>query len=117
MKHGNIENITLNNMYYRRVISTTPQQQVVIMNIPPNEEIKKEKHKRITQFVRVEGGKAEAIINRKKYKLSDGDFIVIPANTWHTIMNVSSTKDLLLYTIYSHSEDVESEHSPNAKEK
>ncbi len=115
MKHGNIEELTLRNKYFRRVISTTKQQQVVLMNIPPHDEIGKEKHSKITQFIRIEGGKGVAILNNTKYSLKDGDFIVVPAGTTHNIKNTSSTKDLLLYTIYSYSENTSPEHSKNEK--
>lgn len=97
----NIEKATLNNKNYRKVINTTPNQQLVLMSLKPNVEIGMEKHQKTTQFIRIESGKGLAIINGKKIKLQDGSIVVIPPNTLHNIINISKTKRLQLYTIYS----------------
>ena len=94
----NIEKLTLNNNYYRKVIYTTPQMQLVLMSLPTNVEIGKEVHSYTTQFIRVESGKGVAYINKKRFNLHDGDSIVIPPGVSH---NIISTDDLKLYTIYS----------------
>jgi len=94
----NIEKLTINNNYYRKVLHTTPQMQLVLMSIPTNEEIGAETHSYTTQFIRVESGKGVAYINKKRYNLRDGDSIVIPAGSNH---NIISTDNLKLYTIYS----------------
>lgn len=96
----NIERKTRKNKYYRRVVFTTPQLQLVLMSLNKNEEIGREKHKRTTQFIRVEKGHAKAIIGRKTYLLKDGDAIIIPPNRYHNIINTGAGK-LKLYTLYS----------------
>jgi mannose-6-phosphate isomerase-like protein (cupin superfamily) len=96
---ANIEKLTLNNRYYRKVLHTTPQQQLVLMNLKPHEEIGMEKHSYITQFIRVEDGTGKAIINKREYRLKDGDALVIPPNTTHNI--IAGKIGLKLYTIYS----------------
>lgn len=101
----NIEQKTITNKNYRRVLYTSDhnQMQLVIMSIPPNEDIPQETHSETDQFIRVEKGKGFARIGLKKkqYFLKDGDAIVIPANTVHYIKNTSDTEPLKLYTIYS----------------
>jgi mannose-6-phosphate isomerase-like protein (cupin superfamily) len=101
--HGDIEKLTLKNNNYRKVINTTSTQQLVLMSLKPNEEIGMEKHKKTTQFMRIEKGTVIAIIgkdeNKKKYKLKDNSFITIPPNTYHNIINVG-TGTAKLYTIY-----------------
>lgn len=94
----NIEQATLKNQHYRRVVSTTPQMQLVLMHIPTGEEIGEEVHPTTTQFIRVESGRGVATVSGKRFNLADGDAIVIPPNTKH---NVRSTDDLKLYTIYA----------------
>ncbi|ARF08257.1 mannose-6-phosphate isomerase, cupin superfamily [Catovirus CTV1] len=98
----NIEKETLNNNYFRKVLNTTNTQQLVVMSIKPGENIPSEIHPKIDQFIRVEKGNIIAKINGiETNKLSDGDAIMIPANTQHEIINPSTTEHCKLYTIYS----------------
>jgi len=106
-----IEKVTLKNKNYRKVLTTTKQQQLVVMNVPAGDDIKMEKHPHTTQFIRVEKGKGLAQIGNQRFHLKDGSALVIPANTWHHIMN-TGTSDLKLYTIYS-----PPEHPPNTVQK
>ena len=101
MIKNNIEKLTLNNSYYRKVISTTPQMQLVLMSIQPQQEIGMEIHKKTSQFIRIEDGNGKAIIGNKTFYLKDGDFVIVPPNTKHNIINTSNNNLLQLYTIYS----------------
>lgn len=98
---GNIEKLSLGNNLFRRVLYTTKSKnlQLVIMSI--DNDIGMEMHKDVDQFIRVEGGKGIAILDEVEYKLSDGDSLIIPAGTWHNIINVDKKRPLKLYTIYS----------------
>lgn len=115
---ANIEDETLNNKNYRRVIYTSTNlngMQVVLMSLKPEEEIGMEKHPGTDQFIRIEKGEATVIIGKIKkeiYTLKDTDAIVIPANTWHNVINVSHSKELKLYTIYT-----PPEHKPGTVQK
>jgi mannose-6-phosphate isomerase-like protein (cupin superfamily) len=95
-----IEKKTLSNNNYRKVFHTTKQQQLVVMSLPVGDDIPIEKHPHTTQFIRIEQGIAQAIVDGKKYRLIDGDVIIIPQNTEHYIKNIGSNT-LKLYTIYS----------------
>jgi quercetin dioxygenase-like cupin family protein len=95
----NIETTTLRNTNYRKVIYTDHNIQIVLMNLQPGEDIPLETHTG-TQFIRVEGGKGEAIVAGKKYALSDGGSITIPPHTKHYVKNTSD-EPLTLYSIYS----------------
>lgn len=106
--YDNIEQSTLQNNYYRRVIYTTPEMQLVYMSLRPQEEIGMEKHPQTTQFIRIESGTGLAVIGTHSYLLKDGIAVIIPPNTDHNIINISSTNKLKLYTLYS-----PPEHSPN----
>jgi mannose-6-phosphate isomerase-like protein (cupin superfamily) len=104
--HINIEKETVDNVNYRKVLYTSPTKrlQLVVMSLKPNEEIGNEVHDTHDQFIRVERGIGQAIINDiHKQELKDGSVIIIPAGTWHNIKNIS--KDFLkLYTLYSPAE-------------
>lgn len=103
----NIEKETINNMNYRKVLHTTNKMQLVVMNIPAKENISLEVHPEHDQFIKVEDGECIVIIydsNKKvidKIHLSNGWSIIIPANTWHEVKNLSSIKSTRLYTIYT----------------
>jgi mannose-6-phosphate isomerase-like protein (cupin superfamily) len=101
---GNITKLTLKNDNYRKVIETGSHQQIVLMSLKPKEEIGMEIHKKVDQFIRIEKGMCLAIIGKgdsqKKYKLKDDYFIIIPAGTYHNIINIGTGK-LKLYSIYA----------------
>ena len=97
---GNIERLTVENNQYRKILHTTQTMQLVVMSILPGREIGGEIHPRTSQFIRVDKGKAAATIGNNKYRLKDGDAVVIPPGFWHNIRN-TGTEPLKLYTIYS----------------
>src|SRR5579872_4026489 len=87
---GNIEDLTINNDAYRKVLYTTKTQQLVVMSLLPNEEIGEEIHHNVTQFIRVEQGECEAILDDQSFKMNDGDCVVVAPGTKHNIVNTST---------------------------
>ena len=96
----NIENDTLENKDFRRVLYTAKNSQLVLMNLQANEEIGEEIHD-LDQFIRIEAGQGLAVIDGGAHRLSDGSAVIIPAGTKHNVINVSDTEELKLYTLYS----------------
>lgn len=96
----NIEQETLENKNFRKVLYTAKNSQLVVMSLLPKEEIGAETHQ-LDQFIRIERGVGKAILNGKEYELSDGFAVVIPFGTEHNIINTSATDEMKLYTIYS----------------
>ena len=95
----NIEQVTLENTDYRRVLYTSKNSQLVLMNLQPGEEIGEEVHN-LDQFIRLEQGRARVILDDVKH-LVEADFaIVIPQGTKHNVINIGET-ELKLYTVYS----------------
>jgi mannose-6-phosphate isomerase-like protein (cupin superfamily) len=94
-----IENDTLENQDFRRVLYTAKNSQLVLMSLRPKEEIGEETHT-LDQFIRVEAGDGFAVLDGVKHPISDGTAIVIPAGTKHNIVN-DSAEELKLYTVYS----------------
>lgn len=99
---GNIEQESLENENFRKVLATAPNSQLVVMSLLPGEEIGEEVHDG-DQFIRVEGGFGKAILDGKEYDVADGFAIVIPAGTSHNVVNAGD-EPLKLYTVYSPAE-------------
>jgi len=97
----NIEAKTQENSNFREVLYTGPHSQLVVMTLRPSEDIGMEMHDHTDQFIRVESGSGEAIIDGKRHPLSDGVAVMIPAGSEHNIVNTSTTAPLRLYTLYS----------------
>ena len=95
-----IENATLENTDFRRVLYTGKNSQLVLMSLRPNEEIGEEVHT-LDQFIRVEAGDGFAVLDGVKHPITDGTAIVIPAGTKHNVVNDSASGELKLYTVYS----------------
>lgn len=99
---GPIEKATLNNNNFRQVLYTGKHSQLVIMCLQPGEEIGKEMHADVDQFFRIEYGNGKFIFGEKKeHVVGDGDAVVVPAGTYHNVINMSSVEPLKLYSVYS----------------
>lgn len=99
---GSIERETLENTYFRRVLFTGRHSQLVLMCLQPGETIGDEVHPHVDQFFRIEKGEANFVLNEnEEHKAGDGDAVVVPAGTYHNVINTSKTLELKLYTIYS----------------
>ena len=97
----NIEQATLENENFRKVLYTGKNSQLVLMSLRPMEEIGMEVHPENDQFFRFEKGQGKCIIDGNEYEVTDGSAIVVPAGAEHNIINISETEELKLYTIYS----------------
>jgi mannose-6-phosphate isomerase-like protein (cupin superfamily) len=99
---GAIEKLALKNTYFRHVLFTAKHSQLVVMCLEPGEEIGDEVHANVDQFFRIERGDARFVFDEKEQRLvHDGDGVVVPAGTYHNVVNASKTAPLKLYTIYS----------------
>ena len=96
----NIEEVTLENSYFRKVLYTAKNSQLVVMSLKAREDIGEEIHN-LDQFIRVEAGEGKAILNGIEHDISDGIAVVVPAGTKHNIINTSPDSELKLYTLYS----------------
>ena len=54
------------------------------------------------QFFRIETGEAKFVLNgSEEHTARDGDAVIVPAGTYHNVINTSKTRQLKLYTLYS----------------
>jgi mannose-6-phosphate isomerase-like protein (cupin superfamily) len=99
---GPIATQTAKNKFFRQVLYTGKYAQLVVMCLQPGEEIGNEVHPNVDQFFRIEEGKAKFILNGKEEHLVKADeAAIVPAGTYHNVVNASKTGKLKLYTVYS----------------
>lgn len=102
----NIHKESLLNKNFRKEIWTGKHLQVTVMSIPPKSEIGIELHNNLDQFIRIESGIASLYLGRTKKDIkfagnaNFNDAILIPAGTWHNILN-RQNRALKLYSIYA----------------
>lgn len=99
--HTNIEEATIQNANFRKVIYTAAHCQLVLMSLLPAEEIGMETHADVDQFFRFEAGEGKAILNGEEILFKANDVLIVPAGTNHNIINTSNVETLKIYTIYS----------------
>ena len=101
--YGSIEKQTLGNDYFRQVLFTGKHAQLVLMSLLPGEEIGNEVHENVDQFFRIEQGEASFVLNngKEKHTAKNGDAVIVPARTFHNVINALKTEKLKLYTVYS----------------
>jgi mannose-6-phosphate isomerase-like protein (cupin superfamily) len=97
----NIEKLTEDNPYFRKVLFTGKHAQLVVMKLQVGERLDEEVHPQIDQFFRIEEGKANFVLAGKSHRLGPGGAVVIPAGMKHEIINISDNEPLKVYTVYS----------------
>ena len=95
-----IEEATVENGLYRKVLFTAKNSQLVLMNLRPGDEIGMEVHE-LDQFIRFEAGEGKVVLDGEEHEVHDGIAVVIPAGTEHNVVNTSKKDELKLYSIYS----------------
>ncbi len=103
---ADIEERTEANRDFRRVLYTGPHMQLVVMSLEPGEDIGEEVHEDTDQFIRVEEGSGEVVIDSHATPIQADTGIVIPAGAKHNVRNTGD-KPMKLYTLYAppHHED------------
>ena len=102
----NIHKETLCNSNFRTAIWTGEYLQITVMSIPVGGEIGLEMHEHLDQFLRIESGCACVYMGKTKQtvrligKVDPNYAIVIPAGTWHNVINTCQCP-LKLYSIYA----------------
>ncbi|XOQ43688.1 MAG: Cupin-2 domain-containing protein [Clostridium sp.] len=102
----NIDQATKQNQTFRTALWTGDHLQLTLMSIKAGEDIGLENHPNLDQFIRVEQGcgfvemgSSKDNLNFRK-KISDGYAFIIPADTWHNVVNTGKSP-LKLYSIYA----------------
>ncbi|ROR23938.1 mannose-6-phosphate isomerase-like protein (cupin superfamily) [Mobilisporobacter senegalensis] len=101
-----INELTLQNNYFRTTLWTGCHLQVTLMSINVGEDIGLEIHSDLDQFLRLEQGEGIVKMGDRRDRLDfqekvcDDYAIMIPAGTWHNIINTGCIP-LKLYSIYA----------------
>lgn len=98
---ANIEDLTVTNTNFRKVLYSAKHSQLVLMSLAPGQEIGLETHSDNDQFFRFEEGVGKVVIDDNEYVVGDGSAVVIPAGAKHNVINTSASSPLKMYTIYS----------------
>ena len=104
-----IEELTLQNDSFRQAAWTGANMQMTLMTIQPGDDIGLEVHEDHDQFLRIEQGQARVEMGPSEDNLdfirdaADDFAILVPAGTWHNVVNVGS-EPLKLYSIYAPAE-------------
>jgi len=94
------------NNTYRTALWTGNHLQVTLMSLHAGEDIGLEMHPDVDQFLRIEEGRGIVRMGKSRDRLdyerlvSDDDAIMVPAGTWHNVVNTGRTP-LKLYSIYA----------------
>jgi mannose-6-phosphate isomerase-like protein (cupin superfamily) len=96
---ANIEDATVANEDFRRVLYTGRNIQLVLMTLKPGEEIGEEVHEDRDQFFRIEEGQGTVYIDGAGNPVEDDFAVIVPAGARHNVVNTGS-EPLRLYTIY-----------------
>lgn len=102
----NIDQATKQNNTFRTALWTGNHLQLTLMSINVGEDIGLEMHPNVDQFLRIEQGQGLVKMGQSKDNLNfqrrftDGYAIIIPAGTWHNLINTGSVP-LKLYSIYA----------------
>lgn len=103
---GNIEALTTDNSNFRSVLFTGKHLQLTVMSLAAGEDIGREVHPHLDQFIRVEEGAASVELGpsehevTERHELGPDEAVIIPGGTWHNVINRGS-EPLKLYSIYS----------------
>lgn len=94
------------NSFFRTTLWTGKHLQLTLMSINVGEDIGLENHPNLDQFIRIEQGRGLVLMGDRKDNLyfrrnvSGGYAVIIPAGTWHNIINTGG-RPLKLYSIYA----------------
>ena len=103
---GDIERATLENETFRTVLHTGEHLQLTVMRLGPGEDIGREAHPHLDQFLRIESGSGRVEFGRTEdaveetHDVADDWAIIVPAGVWHNVVNTGEG-DLKLYSIYA----------------
>jgi len=102
----NIEQATIDNDDFRRVLYTGHNLQLVVMSINPGDEIGAEVHDDRDQFFRIESGDGVISIDGVDHAVKDDDAVIVPQGARHNV-KATGTAPLKLYTIYGPPEHID----------
>lgn len=102
----NIDEASKQNNNFRTALWTGDHMQLTLMSLAPGEDIGMEIHPNVDQFIRIEEGQGTVRMGKDKnadeyvVNVNDDYAFIVPANTWHNVVNTGSTP-MKLYSVYA----------------
>ncbi|GLR48781.1 cupin domain-containing protein [Sphingomonas astaxanthinifaciens] len=96
---ADIDEATIANNDFRRVLYTGEHLQLVLMSLAPGEEIGEETHPDRDQFFRFEEGEGVVVIDGVENRVKDDYAVIVPAGARHNVKNTGE-EPLQFYTLY-----------------
>jgi mannose-6-phosphate isomerase-like protein (cupin superfamily) len=100
MQYEDVQRSALENNSFRKVLFTNKHSQVVLMSLPPGEDIGSEVHDTVDQVLVFVKGSGKAVVGSETHNIGAGDMFAVPAGTEHDFINTGS-EALKLFTVYS----------------
>jgi mannose-6-phosphate isomerase-like protein (cupin superfamily) len=103
---ADIEKATLENDTFRTVLFTGGHTQLTVMSLAPGEDIGREAHDHLDQFLRIERGTGRVELGASEdsvdetHDVEDDWAVIVPAGVWHNVVNTGDG-ELKLYSLYS----------------
>ena len=100
-----VEQVTVANTNFRTVLYTGKHIQLTVMSLQVGENIGWEMHDNLDQFLLIEQGSGVLKLGTsaddvaEEHPVGDDWAMIIPAGTWHDVVNVGDS-ELKLYSIY-----------------
>ena len=91
--------LTESNKNWQQEVYYDEQCQIVMMNIPPGEDIGEEVHE-ADQTTFVVAGEGQAVVDGARSKISPNHLVVVPKGSKHNFIN-KGEEPLKIYTVYS----------------
>lgn len=98
--HSHVSQITEATNDFRRVLATGSKSQLVVMNIPPGEEVGEETHPNTEQTLFFQSGIGEALVGEERFSIRAGDIVMVSPGTRHNFTNIG-TEPLKIITVYA----------------
>lgn len=96
---GRIEDVAMENNYFRKVLFTGKKSQLVVMDIKPGEDIGEETHAHVEQVLYFFVGEGKSVLDGKERKLKAGDVLIVTPGTKHNVINTGAGS-LKVATVY-----------------
>jgi mannose-6-phosphate isomerase-like protein (cupin superfamily) len=100
MQYEDVQRSALANNNFRKVLFTNKHSQVVLMSLPPGEDIGREVHEVVDQVLVFVKGTGQAVVGGETHDIGAGDMFAVPAGTEHDFSNTGD-EALKLFTVYS----------------
>lgn len=100
MQYRNVQRSALENKNFRKVLFTNKHSQVVLMSLPPGEDIGREVHDAVDQVLVFVQGTGQAVMGSETHDIGAGDMFAVPCGVEHNFINTGD-EALKLFTVYS----------------